>query len=226
MLPANMFGEMTSICCPPDALALQPQQRQRRLPLGVAVLAIRHVDAGVAVVVALDEPLEAEVDQRRRFDQEFAGGDSECICAGNRRLAGYGEAEGKAAGKKGGRGRAGACEHAGLWLKIAARGAVRDAELEVGANLAATSRLSMERIQTTRGITVSYDRYGSGPLLVLVHGSFSNHETNWTFVKPLLQTSFTMCAVARGVAADTPPRTRGTAWTTDRRRRRRGGIAG
>lgn len=55
----------------------------------------------------------------------------------------------------------------------------------------------MERIRTSRGITVSFDTYGSGPLLVLVHGGFSDHATNWMFVKPLLRTSFTVCAIAR-----------------------------
>jgi pimeloyl-ACP methyl ester carboxylesterase len=45
--------------------------------------------------------------------------------------------------------------------------------------------------------TVSYDQYGSGPPLVLVHGGFSNHETNWEFVKPLFETQFTVYAIAR-----------------------------
>ena len=37
----------------------------------------------------------------------------------------------------------------------------------------------MERIASPAGATVSYDRRGSGPPLVLVHGGFSDHETNW-----------------------------------------------
>jgi pimeloyl-ACP methyl ester carboxylesterase len=53
------------------------------------------------------------------------------------------------------------------------------------------------RIPSPSGITVSYDRYGSGPSLVLVHGGFSDHRTNWEFVKPLLETQFTVYAVAR-----------------------------
>ncbi|MBF2048543.1 MAG: alpha/beta hydrolase [Elainella sp. C42_A2020_010] len=45
--------------------------------------------------------------------------------------------------------------------------------------------------------TVSYDQYGSGPPLVLVHGSFSDHNTNWEFVKPLFEKQFTVYAIAR-----------------------------
>ena len=35
------------------------------------------------------------------------------------------------------------------------------------------------------------------PPLVLVHGGFSNHKTNWKFVKPLLEKRFTVYAIAR-----------------------------
>jgi pimeloyl-ACP methyl ester carboxylesterase len=55
----------------------------------------------------------------------------------------------------------------------------------------------MLRIPSPAGITVSYDRYGSGPALVLVHGGFSDHRTNWEFVKPLFEKQFTVYAVAR-----------------------------
>ena len=54
-----------------------------------------------------------------------------------------------------------------------------------------------QRITTSKGTTVSYSRYGSGPPLVLVHGGFSDDTTNWEFVKPLLEDRFTICAVAR-----------------------------
>ena len=47
------------------------------------------------------------------------------------------------------------------------------------------------------GIEVSYDKSGSGPPLVLVHGSFSDHRTNWEFVKPLFEKRFTVYAMAR-----------------------------
>lgn len=55
----------------------------------------------------------------------------------------------------------------------------------------------MRAIQTSAGVTVSYEKYGSGPPLVLVHGAFSDHITNWEFVKPLLEERFTVYAIAR-----------------------------
>ena len=55
----------------------------------------------------------------------------------------------------------------------------------------------MQLIASPAGVTVSYDKYGSGPPLVLVHGSFSDHETNWEFVKPLFEQQFTVYAIAR-----------------------------
>lgn len=55
----------------------------------------------------------------------------------------------------------------------------------------------MQRIVSPQGITVSFDKYGKGPALVLVHGAFSDHATNWEFVKPILEKSFTVYAVAR-----------------------------
>lgn len=55
----------------------------------------------------------------------------------------------------------------------------------------------MQRLVSPRGVTVSYDLYGGGPPLVLVHGAFSDHHTNWEFVKPLLEPHFTVHAVAR-----------------------------
>ena len=55
----------------------------------------------------------------------------------------------------------------------------------------------MQRIPSPAAATVSYDQYGSGPPLVLVHGAFSDHKTNWAFVKPLFETQFTVYAIAR-----------------------------
>jgi pimeloyl-ACP methyl ester carboxylesterase len=55
----------------------------------------------------------------------------------------------------------------------------------------------MQRISSPAGATVSYDKYGSGPPLVLVHGAFSDHKTNWEFVKPLFEKQFTVHAIAR-----------------------------
>jgi hypothetical protein len=33
----------------------------------------------------------------------------------------------------------------------------------------------MQRIRSPAGATISYDQYGSGPPLVLVHGAISDH---------------------------------------------------
>lgn len=55
----------------------------------------------------------------------------------------------------------------------------------------------MHLITSPAGVTVSYEKYGSGPPLVLVHGSFSDHATNWEFVKPLFEKQFTVYAIAR-----------------------------
>jgi pimeloyl-ACP methyl ester carboxylesterase len=55
----------------------------------------------------------------------------------------------------------------------------------------------MKTITGSTGATVSYSVQGSGPPLVLVHGAFSDHESNWTFVAPSLQQRFTVYAIAR-----------------------------
>lgn len=55
----------------------------------------------------------------------------------------------------------------------------------------------MLQLTTSQGTRISFDRYGSGPPLVLVHGSFTTHETNWEFVKPMLAERFTVHAIAR-----------------------------
>jgi pimeloyl-ACP methyl ester carboxylesterase len=55
----------------------------------------------------------------------------------------------------------------------------------------------MERIRTPAGITLSYERSGSGPPLVLVHGGFSDHRSNWQLVTPRFEKRFTVYAVAR-----------------------------
>lgn len=55
----------------------------------------------------------------------------------------------------------------------------------------------MERVLSRDGTMISYDRYGEGPPLVLVHGGFSDHDTNWAYVKPLLRDRFTVYAIAR-----------------------------
>jgi len=55
----------------------------------------------------------------------------------------------------------------------------------------------VDRITTPAGVTVSWDRWGGGPPLVLVHGAFSDHGSNWELVKPLWERRFTAYAVAR-----------------------------
>jgi pimeloyl-ACP methyl ester carboxylesterase len=55
----------------------------------------------------------------------------------------------------------------------------------------------MERLIAADGTIVSYEKYGSGPPLVLVHGGFSDHHTNWEFIQPMLQDRFTVYAIAR-----------------------------
>jgi pimeloyl-ACP methyl ester carboxylesterase len=55
----------------------------------------------------------------------------------------------------------------------------------------------MKTITGSTGIRLSYTVAGQGPALVLVHGAFSDHETNWTFVNPLLERHFTVYALAR-----------------------------
>lgn len=55
----------------------------------------------------------------------------------------------------------------------------------------------MKRIPSPAGATISYERYGTGPPLVLVHGGFSDHHTNWEFVRPHFEPRFTIYAVAR-----------------------------
>jgi len=59
------------------------------------------------------------------------------------------------------------------------------------------------RLKSPTGATVSYSKYGSGPPLVLVHGGFSDDETNWEFVKPILEKRFTIYAIARRGRGDT-----------------------
>jgi pimeloyl-ACP methyl ester carboxylesterase len=54
-----------------------------------------------------------------------------------------------------------------------------------------------EQVTAPSGVRVSFKRTGSGPPLVLVHGGFSDHVSNWMYVLPLLRDSFTLYAIAR-----------------------------
>jgi pimeloyl-ACP methyl ester carboxylesterase len=55
----------------------------------------------------------------------------------------------------------------------------------------------MKRIRSPNGASVSYDQYGDGPPLVLIHGGFSDHATNWELVKRFFEKHFTVYAIAR-----------------------------
>ncbi len=68
----------------------------------------------------------------------------------------------------------------------------------------------MEQLKLENGTIISYDRYGEGPPLVLVHGSMSDHQSNWEMVKGPLSQRFTVYAMAR--------RGRGQTTATEERR--------
>ena len=55
----------------------------------------------------------------------------------------------------------------------------------------------MEHITSTAGTVVSYDRFGSGTPLVLAHGDFSDHRTNWMFVSEAWERAFSVVPIAR-----------------------------
>lgn len=55
----------------------------------------------------------------------------------------------------------------------------------------------MDSVTSSDGATITYERSGSGPPLVLVHGSLSNGSTAWFAVKPILEQSFTIFAIDR-----------------------------
>lgn len=55
----------------------------------------------------------------------------------------------------------------------------------------------METITSTDGTQIAFEKTGSGRPLVLVHGSFLDHETNWKLIKPRLEEQFTIYAIAR-----------------------------
>lgn len=55
----------------------------------------------------------------------------------------------------------------------------------------------MERIASTAGVTVSFTRSGGGTPLVLVHGGYSDHHTNWMFVREAWARAFLVVAIAR-----------------------------
>jgi pimeloyl-ACP methyl ester carboxylesterase len=67
----------------------------------------------------------------------------------------------------------------------------------------------MEILTSRDGATISHDKYGSGPPLVLVHGSMSDHQTSWEAVKGPLSQRFTVYAMdRRGRGQTTAPQER------------------
>ena len=57
--------------------------------------------------------------------------------------------------------------------------------------------IDTRHLVTPAGLSLEYDRFGTGPPLVLVHGSFFNQRTNWQLVAPQLAEHFTVYALAR-----------------------------
>lgn len=50
---------------------------------------------------------------------------------------------------------------------------------------------------TPSGVRMSYESWGEGPPLVLIHGAFSDHHTNWMYARPFLAQHFTAYTIAR-----------------------------
>lgn len=66
---------------------------------------------------------------------------------------------------------------------------------------------SMETVSARDGTPIAFEKAGSGPPLVLVHGSTSDHDTAYRFVIPMLERYFTIRAMdrrGRGLSGDGP----------------------
>jgi pimeloyl-ACP methyl ester carboxylesterase len=55
----------------------------------------------------------------------------------------------------------------------------------------------MSQVIAPDGTRISFQRSGLGPPLVLVHGGFSDHRTNWALVEPIFRDRFTVYAMDR-----------------------------
>ena len=71
------------LACPENTLTADAHERQRRTPLPFSGPAKLNRDGGVAVGVARDGPLEAEVVQRRVLNGEAAGADAVLTIGGD-----------------------------------------------------------------------------------------------------------------------------------------------
>jgi pimeloyl-ACP methyl ester carboxylesterase len=69
---------------------------------------------------------------------------------------------------------------------VAACGAPTDAAAKV-----------LHTLTTPAGVVVSFQQTGHGPTLVLVHGAFSDHDSNWQHVRDQLARDFTVVTPAR-----------------------------
>ena len=66
---------------------------------------------------------------------------------------------------------------------------------------------SIETVSSRDGTPIAFEKTGSGPPLVLVHGSTSDHDTAYRFVIPMLERYFTIRAMdrrGRGDSGDGP----------------------
>lgn len=61
----------------------------------------------------------------------------------------------------------------------------------------AWSTLQTYTLAAPSGTRIGCETCGEGPPLVLIHGAFSDHRTNWDHVRPLLEGHFTVHAMAR-----------------------------
>ncbi len=64
----------------------------------------------------------------------------------------------------------------------------------------------MEYVTSADGTQISYERTGSGPLLLLVHGSLSDRSA-WAFVRPAFQQHYTVLAMDRRGRGESGPST-------------------
>ncbi len=62
----------------------------------------------------------------------------------------------------------------------------------------------MDSVTSSDGATITYERSGSGPPLVLVHGGLGNGLASWFAIKPIFEQSFTVYAIDRRGRRETP----------------------
>ena len=62
----------------------------------------------------------------------------------------------------------------------------------------------MDSVTAADGATITYERAGSGPPLVLVHGALNNGLVSWFAIRPLLEQNFTIYAMDRRGRRGTP----------------------